>query len=105
MPDICCMPDILRPIRPRQAIQAKNYQEDGAQRLSFRVVTGTDNARCAGDEILVSLVCASGATEREFIMPERMIDCPRLRLNWFTCPTHSATPCCGPSRGADAGLR
>ena len=29
----------------------------------FRVVTGTDAARCADDEILVSLVCASGATD------------------------------------------
>jgi hypothetical protein len=29
----------------------------------FRVVTGTDDARCADDEILLSLVCASGATD------------------------------------------
>jgi hypothetical protein len=29
----------------------------------FRVVTGTDNARCADDEILVSLFCASGAND------------------------------------------
>src|SRR6266480_1117829 len=30
---------------------------------AFRVVTGTDNVRCADDEILVSLVCTSGATD------------------------------------------
>ena len=29
----------------------------------LRVVTGTDAAHCAGDEILVSLVCASGAND------------------------------------------
>jgi hypothetical protein len=29
----------------------------------FRVVTGTENVHCADDEILVSLVCASGATD------------------------------------------
>jgi hypothetical protein len=29
----------------------------------MRVVTGTDNVRCDDDELLVSLVCASGATD------------------------------------------
>jgi hypothetical protein len=30
---------------------------------ALRVVTGTDTVRCADDEALISLVCASGATE------------------------------------------
>jgi hypothetical protein len=30
---------------------------------ALRVVTGTDTIRCADDEALISLVCASGATE------------------------------------------
>jgi hypothetical protein len=30
---------------------------------SIRVVTGRDNVRCADDELLVSLVCGSGATD------------------------------------------
>jgi hypothetical protein len=29
----------------------------------FRVVTGTDNVRCADNEIIVSLFCASGAND------------------------------------------
>jgi hypothetical protein len=30
---------------------------------ALRVVTGTDTVRCADDEALISLVCASGATD------------------------------------------
>ena len=30
---------------------------------ALRVVTGTDTVRCADDEVLISLVCASGATD------------------------------------------
>jgi len=30
---------------------------------ALRIVTGTDTVRCADDEALISLVCASGATD------------------------------------------
>jgi PRC-barrel domain/Collagen triple helix repeat (20 copies) len=36
---------------------------DPGPAASFRVVTGTDNAQCADNEILVALVCATGATD------------------------------------------
>ena len=36
---------------------------DPAPAPPLRLVTGTDTVRCGDDEALVSLVCASGATE------------------------------------------
>jgi hypothetical protein len=36
---------------------------DSGPSSSFRVVSGTDNVHCGDDEILVSLVCASGASD------------------------------------------
>ena len=30
---------------------------------SVRIVTGTDSVQCAGDELLVSLVCSTGASD------------------------------------------
>src|ERR1700751_2726644 len=36
---------------------------DPAPALPLRLVTGTDTVRCGDDEALVSLVCASGATD------------------------------------------
>jgi hypothetical protein len=36
---------------------------DPGSASSLRLVTGTDTVRCSDDETLVSLVCASGATD------------------------------------------
>ena len=36
---------------------------DSGQASALRVVTGTGTVRCGDDEVLVSLVCASGATD------------------------------------------
>jgi collagen triple helix repeat protein len=36
---------------------------DPGQGVALRVVTGTDKVNCADGEVLVSLVCASGATD------------------------------------------
>jgi hypothetical protein len=49
---------------------------------SFRIVTGTDNGHCADDEILVSLVCATGASDASHSIERRSIAGHRLR---FAC--------------------
>jgi hypothetical protein len=51
------------PAGPPGPAGAPGPKGDPSPAPPFRVVTGTDNVSCADDEFLVSLVCASGATE------------------------------------------
>jgi Collagen triple helix repeat (20 copies) len=51
------------PVGPRGPAGPPGPQGAPGPSLGLRLVTGTDTVRCADDETLVSLVCATGATD------------------------------------------